>query len=163
MKRNALLLILLAGLIFFCSSAPCFAFGDFGMPGMGTGIGASGLGAGIMFPDIDGVENDNIIYYLFDYKTYNYSFEVNYFDDDEMGGWMLHGTYLYPLSEGLGSEAYMGFGYSYLFGSSDGLDDENGFNIALGLTVMDNIDVRGRYLFLGGGDSIITAGASYYF
>ena len=163
MKRNALLLILLACLVFLCSTAPCFALGGFGMPGMGTGIGTTGLGAGIMFPDIDGVENDSTMYYLFDYKSYCYSFEVNYFDDDDLNGWMLHGDYLYPLSEGLGSEAYLGFGYSYIFGSSGGLDDENGFNIALGLSVMDNIDVRGRYLFLGSGDSIITAGASYYF
>ncbi len=163
MKRNGFLLTLLTFGIFLFSTAPCFAQGGFGMPGMGGAGGTTGLGAGIMFPNIDGVENDSTMYYLFDYKSFNYSFEVNYFDDDEMSGWMLHGDYLYPLSEGLGSEAYLGFGYSYIFGDSDGLDDENGFNIALGLSVMDNIDVRGRYLFLGGGDSIITAGASYYF
>jgi len=163
MKRNALLLILLACLVFLCSTAPCFAQGGFGIPGLGAGGGTTGLGAGMMFPNIEGTDSDSTFYYLFDYKSYSYSFEVNYFDDTELSGWMLHGDYLYPLSEGIGSEAYLGFGYSYIFGSSDGLDDENGFNIALGLNVMDNIDVRGRYLFLGGGDSIITAGASYYF
>jgi hypothetical protein len=161
MKRNTILL-LLAGLIFLTMAAPCFAFGGFGMPSGGGGLGTTGLGAGIMFPDIEGVENDNTLFYSLDFKSMGYVFEVDYFNDADMDGWMLHGDYLYPLGEALASEAYIGIGYSYIFGNSDYLGDENGFNLCLGVSLMDNLDIRGRYLILGGGDAIIQAGATLY-
>jgi hypothetical protein len=154
MKRK-LALMPLAVLVVLIYAAPCFA--------IAPSIGTTGLGAGVLFPDIEGLENDNSIYYILDYKTMNYLFEIDYFNDAEMDGWMMHGDYLYPLTGALESEAYLGFGYSYLFGNSDVLDDENGFNIALGLSLQNNLDVRGRYLFLGGGDHIFTAGATMSF
>jgi hypothetical protein len=105
----------------------------------GVDVGSAGLGAGFMFPDI------------------------NYYHDSDFDGWMLHGDYLYPLSQVLNSEAYVGLGYSYVFGNSDYLGDENGINICLGFNLQKNIDIRGRYLFLGGGDRILSAGATMYF
>ena len=163
MRRNTFLLFLLAGSIFFTIAAPCFAFGGFGLPTGGAGLGTTGLGAGVMFPDIEGVENDNSLYYILDFKSMGYIFEINYFNDADMDGWMIHGDYLYPLGDTIASEAYIGMGYSYIFGNSEYLGDENGFNFCLGLSMMDNLDVRGRYLILGGGDAIFSAGATFYF
>ncbi len=152
-----MLVISLAAIMLLSSTAfPGFAFG-------GADMGSAGLGAGFMFPDIDGVDTDNSLYYAFDYRTLNYLMEINYFNDADFDGWMLHGDYLYPLSEVMNSEAYAGLGYSYVFGNSDYLGDENGLNICLGFNLQKNIDIRGRYLFLSGGDRILSAGATMYF
>lgn len=138
------------------TAIPCFAYA-------GVDAGSTGLGAGFMFPDIEGLENDNSLYYIFDYRTLNYLMEINYFNDSDLDGWMLHGDYLYPLTEILNSEAYVGLGYTYMFGNSDVLEDENGLNICLGFNLQEKADIRGRYLFLGGGDHILSVGATMYF
>ena len=148
-------LFLPAAIILILSLAtPCFAL---------NGMGEYGLGAGLMMPDIEDIDTNNSIYYLFDYTAQDFSFELNYVDDGDMQAWLIHSDYLYPLTEIFQSEAYLGFGYSYLFANSDVLDDANGINICIGFNLQKNIDVRGRYFFLGSGDHILTAGATMYF
>ncbi len=155
--RSRLLIATLAFMVLIpVLATPCFAASN-------LGLGKYGLGAGVMFPDIDGVDSNSSFYYLFDYTAQSFIFELNYVDDGDLKAWFIHGDYLYPLSEVFQSEAYLGFGYSYLFGDSDVLDDSNGINVCIGFNLQKNIDVRGRYFFMGGGDHILTAGATIYF
>jgi hypothetical protein len=159
MIRKIALILIATVLLLGFTLTPCYAL----LGGGGANVGQTGLGAGFMFPDIDGLENDNSLYYLFDYKMMNYLMEINYFNDSDLDGWMIHADYTYPITGVMDSSAYVGLGYSYIFGNSDVLEDENGLNICLGFTLQKNIDIRGRYLFLGGGDHILSAGATMYF
>jgi hypothetical protein len=154
MRWPRILIAVLVIPVFFVFVTPCFAYNV---------LGDYGLGAGVMFPEIEGIDTDNSIYYLFDYQQMDFLFEVNYVNDGDMDAWLIHGDYLYGLTGVLQSEAYIGMGYSFMFADSDVLDDESGFNLCLGFNLQKNIDVRGRYLFIGGGDHILTAGATIYF
>jgi hypothetical protein len=154
MIRRCLILPFLALLLFFAASVPGFAADQ---------LGHYGLGAGMMFPDISDANTDNSLYYLFDYNTMDYLLETDYVSKDDLKAWLIHADYLYPLTGIMQSEAYVGFGYSYLFSSSDNLNDDNGINLCVGLNLQEKIDACARYLFLGGGDHILTVGATYYF
>ena len=154
MKSPKFIILLFVLMVFMASASPCFAYG---------GVGEYGLGAGVMMPDIEAIDANNAIYYLFDFTSMDFLFEVNFVNESPMDAWLIHGDYKYPLSGLMGTEAYLGFGYSYLFADSDELDDDSGINLCIGLNLQKNIDIRGRYLFLGGGDHIFTAGATMYF
>jgi len=155
MRTSAIILTMLVLPMVLALATPCYA-------ALG-GLGDYGLGAGVMFPDIEGIDTNNSIYYLFDVTSMDFLLEVNYVDDGDMNAWLIHGDYKYALTGIMATEAYLGFGYTYLFSDTDALKDANGINLCLGLDVQENIDVRGRYLFLGGGDHILTAGATIYF
>ena len=154
MKASAILLVMLFLPAMFALAAPCYAANP---------IGNYGVGVGVMFPDIEGVDADSAIYYLFDVTSMDFLLEVDYVDSGDMTGWIMNGDYKYPLTGVMSTEAYLGFGYTYLFSETDALKDSNGINLCLGLDVQKNIDVRARYLFLGGGDHILMAGATIYF
>ena len=165
MKKSTIILVMFALPMVFAFATPCFA--SAGLPGLGglagLGGGAYSLGAGFMFPDVKDVSKDSALYYSLDMTASDFLVEVDYVNSGDLQAWLMNGDYKYPLTGLLSSEAYLGFGYTYLVSDNDALKNSNGINVCVGLNVVKKIDVHGRYLFLGGGDHILMAGATLSF